>query len=107
MNDEVWTELDSIKNVIIDTVPVERIYLFGSYARGEQRNDSDIDLYVVLSDDAPIRATDAMTDINEAIYHIKTIPTDILVSKKSRFDARRTGFTIEHEVAEKGTLLYG
>jgi predicted nucleotidyltransferase len=107
MDEKAWTELDSIKDAIIDTVPVERIYLFGSYARGEQRNDSDIDLYVILSDDAPIRAIDAMTNINEAIYHIKTMPTDILVSKRSRFDARRAGFTIEREVAEKGTVLYG
>jgi predicted nucleotidyltransferase len=107
MNKKAQTELDSIKDVIVNTVPVERIYLFGSYARGKQRNDSDIDLYVILSDDAPMRAIDAMTDINEAIYHIKTVPTDILVSKKSHFDVRKTGFTIEREVAEKGTVLYG
>jgi predicted nucleotidyltransferase len=107
MNKGAWMEINSIKDIIINTVPVERIYLFGSYACDEPRDDSDIDLYVVLSDDVSIRATDAMTDINKAIYHIKSIPTDILVSKRSRFDARKTGFTIEREVAEKGTVLYG
>jgi predicted nucleotidyltransferase len=31
----------------------ERIYLFGSHARGEAGPDSDIDLMVVVPDDAP------------------------------------------------------
>ena len=31
----------------------ERIYLFGSAARGEDGPDSDVDLCVVLPDDAP------------------------------------------------------
>jgi predicted nucleotidyltransferase len=31
----------------------ERIYLFGSAARGEEGPDSDVDLCVVLPDDAP------------------------------------------------------
>jgi hypothetical protein len=68
---------------------------------------SDLDLYVVISDDSPLRATDALTLINEAIYPFKTISTDIVASKKSRFDDRLSEYTIEREVATKGTLLYG
>ena len=33
---------------------VEHLYLFGSTARGEAGPDSDIDLLVVLDDDAPL-----------------------------------------------------
>jgi predicted nucleotidyltransferase len=107
MDREVSTELDLITETILRTVPVERIYLFGSYATGESRENSDLDIYVVMSDDAPLRATDAMTLINEAIYPFKTTPTDIFVSKKSRFENRRGGHTIEREAANKGTVLYG
>lgn len=33
---------------------IERLYLFGSYARGEANYDSDIDLRVELNDDASV-----------------------------------------------------
>lgn len=32
---------------------IEKIYLYGSCARNEQRSDSDIDLYIELSTDVP------------------------------------------------------
>ena len=34
--------------------PVKKVYLFGSYARGEANENSDVDLSVVLSEDAKI-----------------------------------------------------
>lgn len=37
---------------------VERAYVFGSYARGEARPDSDIDFAIVLDDSAHVGASD-------------------------------------------------
>ena len=36
------------------TQPVERAWLFGSYARGEEREDSDVDILVTLDGDAKV-----------------------------------------------------
>lgn len=36
------------------TQPIEKAWLFGSYARGEEREDSDVDLLVVLDKSQPI-----------------------------------------------------
>jgi len=36
------------------TQPVERAWLFGSYARGEEREDSDVDLLVDFDDDVSL-----------------------------------------------------
>lgn len=36
------------------TQPVTKAWIFGSYARGEQREDSDIDLLVTLDHSKPI-----------------------------------------------------
>ena len=44
--------LDDIVGSIVSTVPTDAIYVFGSYARGEQTPDSDVDLYVVTKDAA-------------------------------------------------------
>lgn len=37
--------LDSLRNYF-STQPVTKVWLFGSYARGEERGDSDVDLLV-------------------------------------------------------------
>ena len=36
------------------TQPVLKAWLFGSYARGEQREDSDVDILVVLDHSQPV-----------------------------------------------------
>jgi predicted nucleotidyltransferase len=38
---------------LVDYYQPERIYLFGSAARGDGGPDSDLDFYVILPDDAP------------------------------------------------------
>jgi predicted nucleotidyltransferase len=45
MGSDEW--LGNIDNV--DTVPVEQIFLFGSYANGTLHADSDLDIYVVMA----------------------------------------------------------
>lgn len=47
----------NIKEVIIDYLskqPIEKAWLFGSYSRGEEREDSDIDILVCFTKDAHI-----------------------------------------------------
>lgn len=36
------------------TQPVERVWLFGSYARGEEKEDSDVDLLVTFDKEAKV-----------------------------------------------------
>ena len=42
--DVIQAELDILKEIIANTVPVEQIYLFGSFANGTEDKDSDLDL---------------------------------------------------------------
>jgi predicted nucleotidyltransferase len=107
MEQAVQDQLNAIKNVIVSTIPVEQIYLFGSYAYGTPRADSDLDLYVIMKDDAPYDALDAELMISSAVHRHKSISADILVLKKSRFQYRLGALTLEHEVAEKGIIIYG
>jgi len=55
----IRAELDKLKELIVNAIPVEQIYLFGSYAYGTPHKYSDLDLYVVLKDDVPMRDLDA------------------------------------------------
>jgi predicted nucleotidyltransferase len=52
--EEVLDALSSLAGELRKNYKVERIGLFGSYARQEQRPDSDIDLLVDFSDDADL-----------------------------------------------------
>ena len=48
-------QLDDIIDRIVERCKPEKIILFGSYARGDARQDSDIDLLVVAETDLPLR----------------------------------------------------
>jgi len=100
-------ELNILKNIIIKTVAVEKIFLFGSYAAGKPHIDSDLDIYVVMADNSKIREIDAMKLIRKAIRDKKTMPVDIVVSKENNFNLRKSSISIERQIEQDGILLYG
>jgi len=105
---EIKNELEILKDIIIKNVPTEQIYLFGSYAYGTPHKNSDIDIYIVMKDDANMREVDAMTEVD----YVRTVqklrkPVDVLALKKNRFLYRCGGRTLENTVAGKGVKIYG
>jgi predicted nucleotidyltransferase len=100
-------ELDTLKDIIINTLPVEQIYLFGSYANGIPHKDSDLDLYVVLKDNIQMRLIDAVSKIRLAIGRKKTMPVDIIANTFSRYNERAQGPTIERTISREGIKIYG
>ena len=107
MDQAVADQITILKDLILETIPVEQIYLFGSHANGTSTNDSDLDMYVIMKDDAPLPEIEAEQKIAIAFIGKKTMPTDILVSKKSKFEYRLTAPTLEREVATKGMIIHG
>ena len=107
MEKRIRDELDVLKNIVLDTVPVKQIFLFGSYASGKPHADSDLDIYVVMSENTDIREIDAMRLIHRAIRDKKSIPVDVVVSKENRFNQRKSAPTIEQQIVQEGMALYG
>ncbi|MBU7006199.1 nucleotidyltransferase domain-containing protein [Phosphitispora fastidiosa] len=107
MEKRIQDELEILKRIIVDTVPVEQIFLFGSYAYGTPHDDSDLDIYVVMAENADIREIDAMRLIHKAIRDKKTMPVDVVVSKKNKFNQRKSTPTIERQIVQEGMVLYG
>ena len=105
---DVQKELNTLTEVIAKTIPVEQLYLFGSYACGTPHSDSDLDLYIVFSDDLPMREIEALAAVRIAIDPVQTLPIDIIGLRKNRFLDRAAGHsTLEHEVLQNGIKLYG
>ena len=105
MEAAIQTELDALTGIIVSTVPVERIYLFGSYAYGTPHRDSD--LYVVLKDEYPLRDLDAGLRIRMAIARKKSMPVDIVAKRKRDFLLRLEDITLERKVNRDGVRIYG
>jgi predicted nucleotidyltransferase len=106
MTNQTTADLENIKQIILNTVKTDSIYLFGSYAHGTPSVDSDFDLYVVIPDGG-LRPIEAMQSIGKALYKEQKKPIDILVSRASDFQQRKQLPTIERTVVRDGVLLYG
>jgi len=107
MDEAIQAELDKLKELIINAIPVEQIYLFGSYAYGTPHKDSDLDLYVVLKDGLPMRDLDAGLQIRMAVVRETSMPIDIIAKNKHDFLNRINGITLERIVNRDGIRIYG
>ncbi len=60
-------EIADIVRPIAKEYGIDKVYLFGSYARGEATEDSDIDFYVEFSRPLGLRYCSFYSDIEERI----------------------------------------
>lgn len=91
---------------IVCAVPVKTIYVFGSYARDDATSASDLDLYVITSDDVK-RPLAYGGDIRQALLWMP-IARDVLTAPQELFDERKKQFwKVEARVAEEGVKIYG
>jgi len=84
----------------------ERIYLFGSVARGDADPDSDYDLLVIVPDDAsPERRRSRLAYV---ALHGTGTAADVLVCTSSYFEQRRLlKASLPGTVLREGRLLHG
>ena len=99
-------EIRQITEIIKQTVPAERIYLFGSHAYGQPNKDSDYDFFVVIPDGS-MRSREATRLIQRAVAHSPLMtPIDVLASSANRFDEMKQYNTLERKVMREGVLLH-
>jgi predicted nucleotidyltransferase len=84
----------------------ERVYLFGSVARGEAGPDSDYDLMIIVPDDAlPERRRSRLA---YQVMRGTGTAADVLVWLKSNFERRaHVVASLPATVLREGKLLYG
>jgi len=106
--EEIRDDLETLKEIIVEKVPTDQIWLFGSYAYGTPHKDSDIDIYIVMKDDAQMRELDAMDEVNyERVFRRTKKSVDILALKRNRFDYRAENFSMERKIKNEGVKIYG
>jgi UTP:GlnB (protein PII) uridylyltransferase len=102
---ELETILPEIVRRLVAALQPERIYLFGSHARGEARQHSDVDsLVVVPGSDQPGYRRD------RAAYHALwgvAAAADVLVWTRQEFEhGLRIRTSLSSSVQRTGRLLY-
>lgn len=98
-------EILAIRDKIVNTVPVEKVYLFGSYANGVPNEYSDYDFYMVIPNGS-MRPVEAIQSVYRSVRGMKRKPMDILAGTVETFERRSKQLTLERTIAEDGVLLY-
>ncbi len=97
--------LAEVVHRLVDAYRPERIYLFGSRARGDAEPDSDYDLLVVAADDAPADRTRSRLAY-ECLWETGTA-ADVLVWKRTSFESRlHLPASLPATVLREGKLLH-
>jgi predicted nucleotidyltransferase len=97
--------IQQIADRIADRFNPEQIILFGSYARGETHNHSDLDLLIVMETLAPRGQRSA--SIIKMLAGAYAEPIDVVVrSAQALKDWEHTPGSFAHQVLTEGIVLY-
>jgi uncharacterized protein len=97
------TTIHALVHAIAEKFRPQRIILFGSYAYGNPRPESDVDLLVVMS--TPLGEIQQALEIRQ--YLNPLFGVDILVYTPQRLEQRLSwGDSFLREILERGVILY-
>ena len=98
--------LRRVCDAIVTEFHPEKIVLFGSYAYGKPREDSDVDLPVVMPfEGSPFRQ--AAVILGHVVRTVGVLPMDLLVRTADQVKERvQIGDAFMREIVERGKILY-
>jgi predicted nucleotidyltransferase len=98
-------EIQDITQQIIEKYKPDKIILFGSAARSELREDSDLD-FVIIKGETPYYGADRIRQLSKMIN--RNVPVDFLIYRPEEFDKRlRMGDPFLKLITKEGKVLYG
>lgn len=97
--------LAEIVRRLVEAYQPDRVYLFGSKARGDAGPDSDYDLLLVVADDAPPERRDSR--LAYQVLWGAGAAADVVVWSRTAFDRRaRVPASLPATVLREGKLLH-
>ena len=85
--------------------PDSTVILFGSYARGEQREDSDLDICILVPE-ITYRRLDMEVDAACAIRRGFPLPIDLMLYTYDEFEEKaKMKFLVQYDIKKDGVIL--
>ena len=99
-------EIKAVVNKFVNTLHPNKVYLFGSFARGTENENSDFDFYIVMDKNYQV-SNNTTANAYMSLKGIKRRPVDIIINNESKFKERAEIInTLEHTVKQEGVLVY-
>lgn len=98
------TSIRALAQRITDRFQPDKIIIFGSYAYGNPKPESDVDLLVIM--DTPLRSREQRLEISRALSP-RPLPLDIIVRTPQELAERiALGDLFLREITTRGKVLY-
>jgi len=98
-------EIQSITRQLVENYGAKKVILFGSAARGEFSEDSDLD-FLILKDNIPHYGKDRLLELDRLIKY--RLPTDMFVFSPDEFKAlQQMGDPFIQQILQEGKVLHG
>jgi len=99
------TNIQEISDIIVENIHPHKIILFGSCARGDATDDSDLDLLIVKKEVSNKRAE--MVQARRLLSPLR-IPVDILVASEDHLNSNWKDYpgTYLYDATREGVVLY-
>jgi len=89
-------------DIISNINSVLKVYLFGSQAKGTAHEDSDIDLMVIIENNADVKK---ITFQIQKSLSDRIIPLDVMVNREAEFYNAHE-LTLQKQIASEGVVMY-
>lgn len=100
-------DIQRIVDLVVETVRPLRIVLFGSGARGELRDGSDLDIMVVVADGEDTFRTAQQLYLAKARKRVTGVLVDFVVTTPERYEESKDSIgSVYREVERHGRELY-
>ena len=103
-SEEIFKKIDVYKNTVAEKLNPEKIILFGSFARGDYNECSDIDMLVIHNwKEGFLDRIKVLLDLNE-----NGLPLEPIGYTNEEFSTMRTeGNTFIEDIILNGRVIYG
>jgi uncharacterized protein len=106
MDRKITEILSKIVSILAEELKPKRIFLFGSFARGDNHPESDLDIFIVT--DLNNNKVEMTQRARRLLLRKIRLPVDILVCDTKVFESKKYNTsTLENLVATEGIELYG
>ena len=98
-------KLKGVVDKIVQSVHPTKVYLFGSYAQGNNTPDSDYDIVLIYDGDKSKRETSVGI---HKLFKRPQFSMDLFIMTSDEFERNKhLSNTIAKEVSENGVMIYG